>query len=217
MSIDPIASRLAADGVAFAPEIAERRPPVRPRSRSARRRRRPRDRRPGQQRRPQRRRRRRPRPRPLSDRRPLARLRLDPGRDGSGAKRRLCRRHALRACSSATAATSSEALSAYNTGSPTATGTKTRWADGSDLAYADSVMRHYQRLTGASAQSSAIAESSTTIASVGALHTRSAPPPCRRLCRRRRWPANRMLRARTTAKQRTISQLLSDDTDENNS
>ena len=37
-----------------------------------------------------------------------------------------------------------EALSAYNSGSPTATGTKTRWADGADLGYADSVMRHYR-------------------------------------------------------------------------
>ena len=43
-----------------------------------------------------------------------------------------------------------EALSAYNSGSPTATGTKTRWADGEDLGYADSVLRHYQRLTGGS-------------------------------------------------------------------
>jgi hypothetical protein len=67
-----------------------------------------------------------------------------------------------------------EALSAYNSGSPTATGTKTRWADGADLGYADSVMRHYSRLTGSpapeeSAQSTAIAESSATISSVGAL------------------------------------------------
>jgi soluble lytic murein transglycosylase-like protein len=41
-----------------------------------------------------------------------------------------------------------EALSAYNAGSPTATGTRTRWSDGSDPGYADSVMRHYERLTG---------------------------------------------------------------------
>jgi hypothetical protein len=67
-----------------------------------------------------------------------------------------------------------EALSAYNSGSPTAAGTRTRWADGADLAYADSVMRHYSRLTGSpgpdeSAQATAIAESSATISSVGAL------------------------------------------------
>lgn len=67
-----------------------------------------------------------------------------------------------------------EALSAYNSGSPTATGTKTRWSDGADLGYADSVMRHYQDLTGGSSptespQSSAVAESPETVASVGAL------------------------------------------------
>jgi hypothetical protein len=67
-----------------------------------------------------------------------------------------------------------EALSAYNSGSPAATGTKTRWADGADLGYADSVMRHYAGLTGSpapdeSAESTAIAESSATVSSVGAL------------------------------------------------
>lgn len=41
------------------------------------------------------------------------------------------------------------ALSAYNAGSPTATGTKTTWADGKILGYADSVMRHYEALGGA--------------------------------------------------------------------
>ena len=41
------------------------------------------------------------------------------------------------------------ALSAYNAGSPTATGTKTTWADGKVLGYADSVMRHYAALGGA--------------------------------------------------------------------
>lgn len=67
-----------------------------------------------------------------------------------------------------------EALSAYNSGSATATGTKTRWSDGADLGYADSVLRHYQRLAGnpapaESAESTAIAESSATVSSVGAL------------------------------------------------
>ena len=66
------------------------------------------------------------------------------------------------------------ALSAYNSGSPTAAGTKTRWADGSDLGYADSVLRHYRQLTGSprlpdSAQASAVAESPAEVASVGAL------------------------------------------------
>jgi hypothetical protein len=38
------------------------------------------------------------------------------------------------------------ALSAYNTGSPTATGTQTTWPDGQRLGYADSVQRHLSRL-----------------------------------------------------------------------
>jgi soluble lytic murein transglycosylase-like protein len=62
-----------------------------------------------------------------------------------------------------------EALSAYNAGSPTATGTRTRWADGSDLSYADSVMRHYRRLAGDSPQTAAVAETTATIESVGSL------------------------------------------------
>lgn len=70
-----------------------------------------------------------------------------------------------------------EALSAYNAGSPTATGTTTRWSDGSELGYADSVMRHYQRLTGESPQSTAIAESNATVASVGELQSRAQSLP----------------------------------------
>lgn len=79
------------------------------------------------------------------------------------------------------------ALSAYNAGSPTARGTTTRWGDGSMLGYADSVMRHYHDLTGhadpaivASAQSSAVAETQTTVASTGMLQSiaqRFAPLP----------------------------------------
>jgi Transglycosylase SLT domain len=38
------------------------------------------------------------------------------------------------------------ALSAYNAGSPAATGTVTEWPDGSRLGYADSVLRHLGRL-----------------------------------------------------------------------
>ena len=41
-----------------------------------------------------------------------------------------------------------EALSAYNAGSPHATGTQTTWADGQRLGYADSVLRHYTMLGG---------------------------------------------------------------------
>ncbi|MBV8529886.1 MAG: transglycosylase SLT domain-containing protein [Candidatus Eremiobacteraeota bacterium] len=66
-----------------------------------------------------------------------------------------------------------EALSAYNSGSPTAEGTKTRWSDGSDLSYADSVMRHYQRLMGESPHAAAIAESGSAIASTAELHSQA--------------------------------------------
>lgn len=45
-----------------------------------------------------------------------------------------------------------QALSAYNAGSPRATGTITRWADGRSLGYADSVLRHYHALGGSFAQ-----------------------------------------------------------------
>jgi hypothetical protein len=38
------------------------------------------------------------------------------------------------------------ALSAYNAGSPNATGTRTDWGDGKPVSYADSVFRHYARL-----------------------------------------------------------------------
>ena len=44
------------------------------------------------------------------------------------------------------------ALSAYNAGSPTATGTRTDWGDGRPLGYADSVLRHYARLGGGETQ-----------------------------------------------------------------
>ena len=40
------------------------------------------------------------------------------------------------------------ALSAYNAGSPDATGTRTDWGDGNPVGYADSVFRHYARLGG---------------------------------------------------------------------
>jgi hypothetical protein len=40
------------------------------------------------------------------------------------------------------------ALSAYNAGSPTATGTTTDWGNGVNVGYADSVMLHYAQLGG---------------------------------------------------------------------
>src|SRR5580700_11091202 len=43
------------------------------------------------------------------------------------------------------------ALSAYNAGDPDATGTATQWGDGKRLGYADSVMAHYAQLTGGAA------------------------------------------------------------------
>ncbi len=46
-----------------------------------------------------------------------------------------------------------KALSAYNAGSPDASGTRTTWQDGRCLGYADSVLRHYSQLAGESPQS----------------------------------------------------------------
>jgi hypothetical protein len=63
------------------------------------------------------------------------------------------------------------ALSAYNAGSPTATGTTTDWGDGKPVGYADSVLRHLARLTGgeapAAATTGATAAASTTAAATG--------------------------------------------------
>ena len=47
------------------------------------------------------------------------------------------------------------ALSAYNAGSPSATGTPTDWGDGKPVGYADSVFRHYAQLGGELGQSPA--------------------------------------------------------------
>jgi hypothetical protein len=52
------------------------------------------------------------------------------------------------------------ALSAYNTGSPDATGTVTTWPDGETLGYADSVLRHYQDLGAASPAAASVMEAS---------------------------------------------------------
>jgi len=59
------------------------------------------------------------------------------------------------------------ALSAYNAGSPAATGTTTNWG-GTTLGYADSVMAHYSQLTG-TARDAAIPELATTSESVNQL------------------------------------------------
>ncbi len=70
------------------------------------------------------------------------------------------------------------ALSAYNAGSPSATGTTTTWADGRTLGYADSVLRHYADLGGSKniaaqslpdAHEQLVADAPETNASVNAL------------------------------------------------
>jgi hypothetical protein len=110
-----------------------------------------------------------------------------------------------------------QALSAYNAGSPMATGTRTRWSDGSNLGYADSVMRHYERLTGEPVHASAVAESGETIASVGVLQNaaqRLPPMPPISLAT----PSSTFHTARAYHRQSTdYLSLLSDDTDETNS
>ncbi len=59
------------------------------------------------------------------------------------------------------------ALSAYNTGSPTATGTTTTWGDGQRLGYADSVLRHLESIEGT--QADLAAENPGNMARVNAL------------------------------------------------
>lgn len=64
------------------------------------------------------------------------------------------------------------ALSAYNAGSPDASGTHTRWGDGRVLGYADSVLRHYQSLGEPAGQVAADARGS--MAAVDPLHGAAA-------------------------------------------
>jgi hypothetical protein len=67
------------------------------------------------------------------------------------------------------------ALSAYNTGSPSATGTTTTWGDGQTLGYADSVLRHVSELGGTSG--ALAAEAPYTSADVNALANLGAATP----------------------------------------
>jgi hypothetical protein len=60
------------------------------------------------------------------------------------------------------------ALSAYNAGSPAATGTTTNWGGGVTLGYADSVMAHYAQLSG-TARDAQIADLPETSANVNQL------------------------------------------------
>ena len=62
------------------------------------------------------------------------------------------------------------ALSAYNAGSPTATGTTTNWGGGTTLGYADSVMAHYAQL-GGTARDTQIADLPETSANVNQLQS----------------------------------------------
>jgi hypothetical protein len=65
------------------------------------------------------------------------------------------------------------ALSAYNAGSPSATGTTTDWGGGVTLGYADSVMAHYAQLSG-TARDAAIPDLADTSASVNQLQSLAA-------------------------------------------
>jgi hypothetical protein len=67
------------------------------------------------------------------------------------------------------------ALSTYNSGSPAGTGTKTTWADGATLGYADSVLRHYAALGGDPAQ--IVADNRVAATSVNALAGFTATQP----------------------------------------
>ncbi len=68
------------------------------------------------------------------------------------------------------------ALSAYNSGSPTASGTVTTWPGGQQLGYADSVMQHYAAIQQAT-QQTAIDEAPTAVANTNALADVAAQVP----------------------------------------
>ena len=59
------------------------------------------------------------------------------------------------------------ALSTYNAGSPTAAGTRTTWSDGATLGYADSVLRHYERLGGSELPAPASPPGATSASAAG--------------------------------------------------
>ncbi|HEY5339610.1 MAG TPA: transglycosylase SLT domain-containing protein [Candidatus Aquilonibacter sp.] len=68
------------------------------------------------------------------------------------------------------------ALSAYNSGSPTAAGTPTDWGGGVTLGYADSVMAHYAQL-GGTARDAQIPDLAATSANVNQLQSLSSAAP----------------------------------------
>lgn len=69
------------------------------------------------------------------------------------------------------------ALSAYNSGDPNATGTLTRWADGSTLGYADSVLRHERDLGGNATGETARNEAGSAVASITSLASQASALP----------------------------------------
>jgi len=70
------------------------------------------------------------------------------------------------------------AVSAYNSGSPTAPGTLTTWNDGQTLSYADSVFRHYAQL-GGDPQAQLLAdnrENASDVNALAVLRRKQSPP-----------------------------------------
>lgn len=70
-----------------------------------------------------------------------------------------------------------KALSAYNAGSPTASGTSTRWGDGSVLGYADSVLRHAAALDDARANAADTSSGVNALAQFAGVLQPLAPQP----------------------------------------
>jgi hypothetical protein len=69
------------------------------------------------------------------------------------------------------------ALSAYNAGDPNAEGTATRWSDGTELGYADSVLRHEALITGHSPEDAARDELGSAVASIAGPTAQAASLP----------------------------------------
>ncbi len=71
------------------------------------------------------------------------------------------------------------ALSAYNAGSPTATGTTTDWGNGKVVGYADSVLMHYAEFGGGAttARDAAIPDAAATAADTNSLRAAAAASP----------------------------------------
>lgn len=111
------------------------------------------------------------------------------------------------------------ALCAYNAGSPSAEGTRTRWGDGAVLGYADSVFRHYEDIAHGQHVESARAEIASTAQSVSepldaltALRcvptTAFVPPPAHRS-----WSQIEGLDAAGNARDRSLDPLAQGDDD----